>query len=309
MTVLAPTGRTAVSGTGCPSGVGYGAGIAHLGEILQGRFDDDGRLTHGTVTLPYPRKSSTARFRPHAEEALVVVPHWRRKARRAAAESLRSLGVAAGGVLEVSTTIETGRGCGSSTADVVASIRAVADSFDTTLSAARTAQLAVRAEGASDAIMFDDRVVLFASRDGHVIEDMVVGVPRLEVLAVDLDVSGVDTLEVPPPVYSRLELSTFGALRGLLRRALIDRSSTLIARVASVSAQLNQRHLPNPLYDLMVDMQRRVGAIGVQVAHTGTVMSLLFDPADPDSALREAMAIRLLDAANIHRHWHYQVGS
>ncbi|SDS88095.1 GHMP family kinase ATP-binding protein [Microlunatus soli] len=309
MTVLAPIRRTSRSVTDCPNGVGHGVGIAHLGEILQGRFDDDGRLTHGTVTLPYPRKSSTARFRAHAEEALVVVPHWRSKARRAAGESLRSLGVTAGGVLEVSTTIPTGRGCGSSTADVVASIRAVADSFGTTLSAARTAQLAVRAEGASDAIMFGDRVVLFASRDGHVIEDLVLAVPRLEVLAVDLDVSGVDTLAVPSPVYGRLELSTFGALRGLLRRALIDRSATLLARVASVSAEINQRHLPNPLYDLMVDVQRRVGAIGVQVAHTGTVMSLLFDPTDPDTVLREAMAIRLLDAAGIHRHWHYQVGS
>ena len=61
--------------------------------------------------------------------------------------------------------IEEGLGFGSSTADVTASIRAVAASYGTTVSDAVVGRLAVRAERASDAVMFD-RCVLFAHRRG-----------------------------------------------------------------------------------------------------------------------------------------------
>ncbi|WP_206795452.1 hypothetical protein [Amycolatopsis sp. MtRt-6] len=257
---------------------GTGSAIAHHGEVLQGVFDDgDGLPVHALVTLPLPGLRSVSVFSPDRGRDLRVRPAWKVKALAAAQAALRRLGCDGGGDLEVRSSIAAERGLGSSTADVVSAIEAVAAALGRRIEAEDIARLAVAAERASDGVMFGDRTVLFASREGRVLEDLGKPLPRLEVVSLDIG-EGVDTLALEPIRYTRAETETFADLRSLLRKAVGDGSAELVAKVATGSAEINQRYRPHPCFALAAEVAGHSGALGIQVAHTGTVIGLLYDP-------------------------------
>lgn len=251
---------------------------------MQGVFETrDGRLHRGLVTLPCSTFESEATFKPNTSRRVTVSPPYKRKARRAAELALeRHARTGAGGHLEVHSTVPVGVGLGSSTSDVVAALRAVSKVLWRDLRPAELGALAVEAETAADAIMFGDRALLFAHREGEVLEDFGGPLPGLEVLGFVADPSRgyVDTLELPPASYTRQEIELFGSLIKLMRRAVETGSPRLVGRVASTSARVNQRYLPIPNFDRLEKVVEDVGALGLQVAHSGTVAGLLFDPAD-----------------------------
>jgi uncharacterized protein involved in propanediol utilization len=259
----------------------HGSSIAHHGEILQGIFETpDGQLQRALVTLPCRLLHSFAAFRPGAG-ALSVAPAWRVKALEAARLTLAHLGVPEqGGVLTITANVPVGWGLGSSTSDVIATIRAVAKAFNRQLAPEALASLAVRAEVASDSTMFEDRAVLFAHRDGNLLEDFSRALPSLEVLGFNV-ADGVDTVGMQPAAYTLSEIEAFRPLLGLLRRALYTQDASLVGLVASASARINQRHLPKPYFDRLEALVDDLGAAGLQVAHSGSVVGLLFDMADP----------------------------
>jgi uncharacterized protein involved in propanediol utilization len=141
----------------------------HHGEILQGAFHAGGHIQRGLVSLPCKLYRSHAEFIAEAGTPVTVLPAWRTQARQAAELTVREieplLGGRLGGVLTVRSDAPLGRGFGSSTSDVLAAIRAVADAFSISFPCDTVARLAVLAETASDSLMFE-RAVLFAHREG-----------------------------------------------------------------------------------------------------------------------------------------------
>lgn len=267
--------------------VGIGHAPAHHGELLQGVFTDDaGRLRRALVTLPLPDRGTRALFYPsHAHWGVVGTPELT-KVRRAALLALRELATrsttAKGGQVEIVTDVPRGIGMGSSTSDVTATIRAVADYHGIDLSREEVGRLAVLAECASDSIMIDDRVVLFAHRDGVVVETLGPRLPDLVVVGVDADPGvRVDTLGLPPAEYDDRQVGAFGVLRAALRRAVATGDAALLGRVATASARINQRFLPKRLLEPLLGLCLAHGGCGVQVAHSGTVAGLIFDPRRP----------------------------
>jgi uncharacterized protein involved in propanediol utilization len=267
-------------------GVGHGTAMAHHGEIMQGVYvRPDGRHCRVLVTLPYPQRGAQATFLPIADSPVTVEPVWKSKACRAALLTLAYCGWSGwGGHLVIHSTTPPRWGFGSSTSDVTATIRAVSNVCRVQLPAAVIATLAVQAETASDAIMFENRAVLFAHRNGVVIEDFGAAMPGLEVVGVNTDPTGtgVDTLDTPPAWYSPQELQTFQELVACLRHAIATHDPHLIGQVALVSARINQRHLPKPGFGQLERLVVEVAALGLQVSHSGTVVGLLFDPQDPE---------------------------
>ena len=151
--------------------IGTGRATGHHGEFLQGVFEgSDGRLHRGLITLPMAREVSVVTFWPRPDGTISTRPENRTKAARAAKLALTHLGLAqAGGELTIESSIPVSHGYGSSTADVVAAIRAVADAAGRTLRSDTVCRLASEAEGASDAIAYDNQTVLFAQREGRAI--------------------------------------------------------------------------------------------------------------------------------------------
>ncbi|MGY0232228.1 GHMP family kinase ATP-binding protein [Longispora urticae] len=284
-------------------GVGTGYAPAHHGELLQGVFHDDaGLLRRALVTLPQTTRGTRAVFHPSQSHWGVVGSPGLTKVRRAAVLALREFagrpGAAKGGHIEILSDVPVGIGMGSSTSDVTATIRAVADYHGVTLSREELGRLAVLAECASDPIMIDDRVVLFAHRDGVVLETLGHRLPPLLVVGCDTRPgTRVDTDRFPPAEYTDREVGFFGVLRAALRRAMATEDVPLLGRVATASARINQRFLPKDNLEALLELCLVHGGCGVQVAHSGTVAGLLFDARSPgarESAARCAARIEAM---------------
>lgn len=273
---------------------GSGQGFAHHGEILQGVFEDaNAQLFRGLVTFPIRHLSSKAVFTPNSNGCVGVWPRSNEKARRAAALTLRRVGGAQrGGHVEISTDIPMGRGLGSSTADVLAAIHAVLDCFDAFWRPEQIMQVAVEAETACDSTLFSQNSVLFAQRDGIVLEAFDRPLPMIDVISVDCaPETTVSTLEFQPALYDDFEVEAFRPLRSLLKRAVRLGDAGLVGKVATASGLINQRFLPKPRLEELHDIARNSGAVGIQVAHSGTVVGLMFDHTSPhrQNAIERAM--------------------
>ncbi|MFI9154117.1 kinase [Streptomyces sp. NPDC053367] len=289
--------------------VGRGWAPVHHGEILQGAFPHEGRLVRALVTLPCTLHTTRATFTPEPGGRLTVSPPCRTKALRAARLALKACAGTdddAGGHLTLTGDVPPGRGFGSSTSDVLAAVNAVQDALEVSLPTEETARMAVRAETASDALMFPDTTVLFAQREGEVLEDFGHALPTLRVLGFgsrpDLAGRGVDTLTLPPPHYTPSEIRTFTRLRSLLREAVATKDPALVGEVATASTLLNQRHLPVPALDTLLAIAEKTDALGLQTAHSGDIAGLLYDPGT-DAPIREASD--LLHALGLHEQWRF----
>ncbi|PYP83923.1 MAG: hypothetical protein DMF61_21570 [Blastocatellia bacterium AA13] len=287
--------------------VEFGYANAHHGEIFQGVLaDSGGRLRRGLVSLVCDVMTSEAIFQPDDTGIVSVDPVWKTKARRAVELTLEYLGQReVGGRLVIESTIPPRWGMGSSTSDVTAAIRAACGEIK--LSPHIVAALAVQAETASDSLMFGNRAVLFAHREGVIIEDFGGALPPLEVVGFNTDPtgSGVDTLSYTPARYGWREIEAFRPLVGLMRQAVQMQSPHLAGRVATASSRINQRYLPKPHFDKIERLAEDTGALGVQVAHSGTIAGLLFDPGDPSTPERAETAKTMLDELRFTT-WQFQ---
>ncbi|ODT07333.1 MAG: kinase [Mesorhizobium sp. SCN 65-20] len=267
-----------------------GDAIAHHGELLQGVFEDDhGGLHRGLVTLPLNGLRSSAWIELDAGGTLGVKPNCRVKALRAAKMTLEHLGNPnLGGRLVIETDIPVGHGYGSSTADVVAAIRAVAAALGARLLASTIARLAVAAEIASDAIAFETEALLFAQREGKVLEHFGGALPPFVLVGFKADATaGVDTLGVAPARYNSEEIQLFRVLRGMVARAVREQDARLLGKASTMSARISQRHLPKRHFEVVTGIADHYRACGIQVAHSGSLYGLMLDA---QSATRDSIS-------------------
>jgi len=307
-------------GPSYPPGVGRGVCGGHHGELLQGSFRCAER---GLITLPVRGISSSAYFTPGLTpnftsgtvgEVVTVVPEQKAKARSAAQRTLLALGrTDLGGVLEIRSSVPVGKGFGSSSCDIVATVRAVCHALRREPSPSLIAAIATATETASDPLMYSGSsgssrsTVLFAQREGRVARTLP-GLPPLWVLSCDsAPADGCVVTELMPlPQYSPQERWTFEDLLGDMVRALEGRDVGLVGQVATASAVINGRYLPNPLLEPAREVSGSCGALGVQVAHSGTLVGLLFADTS-DVRRRAARAVRLLRPLGARRCRLYRV--
>lgn len=261
-----------------------GWAAAHHGEILQGIFRDPTGLRRALVTLQCPAYESRAMFYPCPGKTEITAPPGMWKVHNAATSAMATFATesspAAGGRVYITSTVPRGIGMGSSTADVTATIRAIAKFHGAAPSAEEIARVAVRAELASDSMMIDDRVVLFAQRDGVVLESFGPRLPPMVVIGCCADPSAdeIDTIALTPAAYSPADIRTFGNLRAELRAAISSGDVARLGSVATASSVISQRFLAKPSFECLLDICRCCGGCGVQVAHSGTVAGIIFDP-------------------------------
>jgi L-threonine kinase len=200
---------------------------------------------------------------------------------------------AGGGHLQLFTRVPRGRGYGSSTADVGATLYALAQALGRSLTPAQVAQLAVGVEP-SDSSIFPG-LALFAHRTGHVYQDLG---PAPALSAMVIDPGGeVDTL-----AFNRIDhQATLHRLApehrqafGLLRQGLKEGDWAAVGEAATLSSRVHQAILFNPLLDQALALARQVGALGVCRAHSGSLLGLLVDPRHTDVASAVAFVAKSL---------------
>ncbi|RKP52543.1 hypothetical protein [Trinickia fusca] len=290
-------------------GVGVGVAIGHHGEVLQGGIDLDGNgIRRFLITLPWPTIKSHAKFLALRNSELMADPERKSKSLAAARLTMLHLGIENyGGFLEVMSDAGAGLGMGSSTSDVVASIRAVANAFGEYLNPMEVAKLAVMSEVASDSIMFEDRAVVFCQREGVVLEALEGRLPPAFVIGFNTcpEGGGVSTTHFPLPDYTQKELEAFRPLIGALRAAVRTQSVQLMGNVATASAKINQRFLKKNRFEELLALADANGACGLQVAHSGTVAGFLLDPRDRNIPKHISAIKRGLAALGIHELWYF----
>jgi uncharacterized protein involved in propanediol utilization len=115
---------------------------------------------------------------------------------------------------------------------------------------------------------------------------------------------GVETLSLPPIPYSSWEVEAFRPILGTLRRAVERQDPALLGRVATASTVITQRHRPKRFMPQLLELAAEVRALGVQVAHSGTVAGFLFEPG-PGADARIERARAGLDRLGLRACWEF----
>jgi L-threonine kinase len=256
------------------------------GELVQGTLDGEPCL----ISCPIDSYSiAEVRFQPWGGW---TVPEHAPKTRAALQAGLAYLGrTASGGYVRLQTKLPRGRGYGSSTADIGATLYALGQAAGQRFVPSEVARLAVHVEP-TDSSLFPG-LALWDHRYGRVYEDL--GTPPA-LMVVVLDPGGVvDTLAFNQLDYREVlgrlapqHCEAFACVREGLRQGNLE----AIGAAATLSARVHQTILTNPLLEPTLALARDVRALGVCRAHSGTLLGLLLDPKDVDVPAITALAAR-----------------
>jgi len=168
-----------------------------------------------------------------------------------------------------------GKGMSSSTADIASTILGVGMLFGVEINNYIIARIATSIEP-TDSIIFED-ITLFDSLKGEVILPLT-PVPSLKVIV--LEGRGfVDTLEYHNKITKDLYLyaSEWDDIYFKIECALKNRDWLNVGISAIRSAKIQQKFLPKPYLEDIIECALEFGAYGVNVAHTGTAVGIFMD--------------------------------
>lgn len=181
-----------------------------------------------------------------------------------------------GAAIKISSQIPCGKGMASSSADISAACAAVAAALGTAITPEEISEIALSIEP-TDGLMFPG-IVLYDHLKGK--QNRFLGaVPGIELMIVDLG-GAVDTLS-----FNRDQKLGFfnrnkekNVLQALLKMetALQHQDISLFGEAATESAFAHQAILPKPQLHTLFDICKGAGGIGINIAHSGTVVGLLF---------------------------------
>lgn len=265
------------------------------GELVQGTLG--GTSFHISCPIDV---YSTVTVELTAEAVRWTFPPDTPKAAAAVEAALRHFEVdGQGGRLSVRSSLPRAKGMASSTADVAGAINAVALALGREISPAEVAQLALEIEP-TDGSVFPD-IVLFDHRGGELYENLG-PCPRIDLIVLDFG-GEIDTVSfnshdrtdllrsIEPRISEAVEL---------VREGLRAGDPSLIGRGATISALANQIVLFKPQLEVVLRLAQSLGAVGVDVGHSGTVIGVLVDPRHSDAmSIAPFFRLELPDVENV----------
>jgi L-threonine kinase len=266
---------------GCrlPAAVGTGTAHGTFGELLQGVLPDPAHRLGRDFLVTFPiTDGSTATFRRDDQPGVRVTPRHKHKSALLVKLIHRLYRLPGGGLLDIDSRLPEGKGLASSSADLVATARAVADAHGLTIGPREIEALLRRIEP-SDGVMYDG-IVVFYHREVRLGEHLG-GLPELAVIAHD-EGGAVDTISYNrlPKDYDAADRAEYARLLAELREAVRAGHLPTVGRVATRSATLSTRVRPRPVLPVLLRACADVGGLGVVVAHSGTTAGILIDPHD-----------------------------
>src|ERR1700694_345260 len=278
------------------SGISYGS----YGELLQGIFPHDDR--EFLVTLPI-EKYAVAHFFPHeGNDTIEVFPAWKTKSLQLAGNLLQRLSPRTGGQLYLASEIPCGKGLSSSSADLVATARAIESYLGIRIPTDELCRRLSQIEP-TDGVMFSESVIYFHVK-GALCERLG-RLPQAKILSLD-EGGQVETLEYHQrgtpchPVEQRLE---FGALLERLRGGLQRNALQEIGAVSTRSAYINQKTNPKKNLERVHVICKQTGGAGLISPHSGTCLGILYDdtrPGHEEDLARAAVELRAYGRVDVY---------
>lgn len=206
----------------------------------------------------------------------------------------------------VKSQLPVGKGMASSSADISACCQAVALKFGKCLSVDEIADIALTIEP-TDGIFYPG-IVLFDHIYGRVRQSLGQP-PHMKILIFDIG-GEVDTLlfnrREDLAVLNRNKETEVRQAIDLVTRGLRDGNISLIGEGATLSALANQAILYKPCLDKVLKIADKLGAAGVNIAHSGTVLGVMFVPDKElpikeciENIIRECPSVKFVQCANL----------
>ncbi len=259
-----------------PRNRGTGAAFGTFGELLQGRFVEQHRSLDFLVTFPMEIYSHAAFIPDDSINTVVVLPAWKQKSQLLANRILEHYEMPPGGRLILDSDLPAGKGLASSSADLVATARALSSSFGLPISN-ELLQSFMREIEPSDGVMYPG-VVSFYHRQVQLREFLG---PLPPIAIVGLDEGGMlDTCQFNqyPKNFTRSEEQEYLYLLNTISTAIKKEDICTIGKVSTRSALLNQRiNKKQTLYEIIAICEE-VQGLGIAVAHSGTCIGILLSP-------------------------------
>ena len=264
---------------------GRGKAFGSFGEIVQGRLSSDDDFL---VTLPI-NVWNACRINCAPANGPRRLTCRLEKSRALAKLLLADLDVTYGYDIriEFERNLPVGKGLSSSTADMLAVVRAFEDAFGVVLSRSYVSRTFARLEP-HDGLHFDT-CVAYDHRSGTLLRDLGY-IPQYVILAVDFG-GTLDTLEYNRTLaFGEDEKLQFDRLLERLEKAFAERDDAAIASCAHQSTLLHaDRHNNALLFDLM-RVANNLKSLGVINAHSGTFAGLLYPRDLPVKDIKELVA-------------------
>ncbi|WP_369359710.1 kinase [Streptomyces sp. cg2] len=264
-------GRPRTAGTGVSTAFGT------FGELLQGVLpEEDGDFL---VTLPVARWTMASFQADPGSDTLKVWPPHKKKALRLVSMILEDCSLRTGGQLSLETTLPEGKGLASSSADLVATARAVGNALDEPMPPRRIESYLARIEP-TDGVLYPS-IVAFHHRSVR-LRAVLGSLPPMAVVSID-EGGAVDTVDfnrIPKP-FTYGDKREYAGLLARVTEAVADRDLAEVGRVATRSARMNQVLRRKRQLDSMIRICEEEGGLGVVVGHSGTTLGILLDTADP----------------------------
>ncbi|MFI0263124.1 kinase [Streptomyces sp. NPDC017056] len=290
--VITPQADASMTGTGSAPGT--------FGELLQGATAHE--ALDFLVTFPIDRGATAAFTTDPGRTDVSVFPPHKHRARGLAELMLREYGFAGGGHLHLRGELPEGKGLASSSADLTATARAVADALGLQ-AGPETVEHFLRRIEPTDGVMYPGTVSYY-HREVR-LKESIGTLPPLTVVGVE-EGGVVDTIEFnrQSKNFSRAERLEYEDLLARITHAVRGGDLEAVGEVATRSAVMNERLRPKRLLPQMIALSRDIDALGVAIAHSGTALGLLIDQSDPEytrkAAEARARATRLAGAATLY---------
>lgn len=189
--------------------------------------------------------------------------------------------------LQLESQLPAGKGMASSSADIAAVCIAVAASLQQKITAEQIGAIASAIEP-TDGVFFEGIVKMNPLRG--MCQKYLGQFPSLQIAIFDTG-GMVDTLAF----HTRQDLASLNhENEALIREALAVLTATdavSIGRAAVISALANQSILYKKCLPQIIEMAKEAGALGVNVAHSGTVLGILFAPNASTPFIEQAISM------------------
>ncbi|PEI92369.1 kinase [Bacillus pseudomycoides] len=258
--------------------VGKGCSFGTFGELLQGAYGEEG--LDFLVTFPIT-KYSYATYVPNVNGGEIkVVPHEKKKAQAFVVKLLKYLGISTGGFVNIYSEIPVGKGLASSTADLVSCARAVSDYYGIKLDIREIEEILRQIEP-SDGVMYPGITSYFHKKVEK--KEFLGCVPGITVVGID-EGGIVDTIKFNKREkhFNQAEKIEYGFLLDELSHAIKSLDYITIGKIATKSAEMNQRLQPKKTLDKLIYINKQIDGMGVIIAHSGTCLGIMLSPFLPD---------------------------
>jgi len=208
--------------------------------------------------------------------------------------------------LEMESDIPVGKGCSSSTADMVASIQALASSLSLALKPNYISRMLTEIEP-NDGLHHPG-----TSAYHHTTGELIARfdyVPPLYILGVDFG-GMIDTVEFNRTLFTwtEAEMKHYAALLDEAQKSLREKDIDGLCRIATESTLLWQKVNPKHRLESVMQFMRNTGGLGIVNTHSGTYLGILYQDGvgDLNEVLRNAesaipnCAMRLFETVSCH---------